>query len=113
MPFDAHEHGGKERRRLAVDGLKKPGAEDAVIDHIPTEAHTGALAVVDSPAPVAGAEHVEMIGVLVLEQRLGFAIAALLLEVGFDGVAPEMPDLGGGHEADGVAEMLQSPGNVD
>ncbi len=83
-----------KRCRLAVDGLEQARAEEAVIDHIAPDAHADFVAAVDLAAPVAGAERVEVIGVLVFQQRLGFAVAALLLEVRLDRVAAVMPDLG-------------------
>ena len=34
VPFDAHQHGGDEAGRAAVDGLEQARAEDAVVDDI-------------------------------------------------------------------------------
>ncbi len=41
------------------------------------------------------------------------ASASLLFEVGLDGIAAIVPDLGRGGEADRIAEILQSPDDVD
>ena len=48
-----------------------------------------------------------------IDQRLRLAVSALLTQVGADRVAPEMPDDGGGAEADGVARILETPAHVD
>src|SRR6185312_15079794 len=52
--------------------------------------------------PFRLAEEVEAKGMLAIDQRLGFAIAALLADIGFDRVAAEMPDHRRRAEADGV-----------
>src|SRR3712207_8541618 len=46
-------------------------------------------AAVDPAAPVAGPEDVEVVRVLELQQRLGLAVAALLLQVCLDRVPPD------------------------
>ena len=48
-----------------------------------------------------------------IDERLGLAIAALLLEIGADGVAAEMPDDRRRAEPDRVAGVLKAPADVD
>ena len=93
MPFDAHHHHGDDRCRPAINRLEKAGAEDAVIDDISTDSDADLIAAVNFAAPVAGAQRIEMIGMFVFQQRLGFTVTALLLEIRLDGVAAIMPDL--------------------
>ena len=64
-----------------------------MIDHVPADANADLVAAVNLAAPMAGAERVEMVGMLVFEKCLGFPIAALLSQIGLDGIAAVMPDL--------------------
>ena len=48
-----------------------------------------------------------------IDERLGLAVAALLVAIGFDRVAAEMPDDRRRAEADGMAGILKPPADVD
>ena len=48
-----------------------------------------------------------------IDERLGLAVAALLVDIGFDRVAAEMPDDRRRAEADRVAGILKPPADVD
>ena len=65
------------------------------------------------PSHFAWPNRLKRNGMLGIDQRLGLAVAALLVEIGFDRVAAEMPDDGRRAEADGIAGILQAPADVD
>ena len=48
-----------------------------------------------------------------IDQGFGLAVAALLIAIGFDRVAAEMPDDGRRAEADDIAGILEAPADVD
>jgi hypothetical protein len=91
MPLDAHEHRRQERSLLAIDRLKKTRPEHTVIDHIVANAYADLIAAVDSAAPTAGAERIEVVRVLEFQQRFSFAVTALLLEIRLNGIPPIVP----------------------
>src|SRR6185437_363421 len=93
-----------------VERLEQAAAEHARIDHRPArqEERCGKIAI-DAAEPFLLAEKIEADRVLRIDQRLGFAVAALLADIGFDRVAAEMPDHGRRAEADRVARILEAP----
>src|SRR5271166_377638 len=48
-----------------------------------------------------------------IDESLGLAVAALLVAIGFDRVAPEVPDDCRGAKADDKTRVLKAPANVD
>ncbi len=78
MPLDAQKHRRDHGSGAAINGLEKAGAEEAVINHIAGHTHADAIGAVDLPAPVTGSKRVEVVRVLVLEERLSGAVTPLL-----------------------------------
>ena len=64
-------------------------------------------------APRDLAHDVEALGIFRIEHRLGVAVTALLSVVSLHRVAAEVPDEGGGREAQLVAGVEHAPANVD
>src|SRR6266496_6346700 len=67
---------------------------------------------INAPTPNAAAEAVEPLGVLAGQERLGFAVAGLLAQIGLHGRAAVVPDKSRRTEADLVFAVLQAPAEV-
>ena len=70
-------------------------------------------AAVERPSPARLPGRVVLLRPLPLEQRLGLAVAVLLLPVRADRVAAVVPDHGRGAEAERPAALLEPPADVD
>src|SRR6202034_683856 len=98
--------------RPAINSLEQPGAENAVIDDIAPKLHADAVAAINFSAPVASAQGIEMIRMLIFQQGFRFPVSTLLLQISFDGIASIVPHLGRGRESDSEAKVLDSPDDV-
>src|SRR6185437_2205116 len=87
-------------------------AEQTVVNDRPLQRHAELRGGIDSPAPHAAAEEVEVFRVLAHQQGLGLAVADLLLQVGADGRASIVPDEARRAETDPAAPLLQPPAHV-
>src|SRR2546428_12770767 len=102
-----------EARRGLIERLEEAPAESATVDDRAAQREQRRDAAVNPAAPPRVAQGVEAIGMPEVEQRLGLAVPALLPDVGFHGVAPEVPHHGRGAEPDAVAVILKSPAKID
>src|SRR4029453_1566048 len=99
----------EHRRRRFVQGLEQRTTESAVVDHWPAQEERMLEVGVDAPQPLRLPEQIEAVGMLEEQQRLRGAVAHLLLDVGLHRVAAEVPDYGGGADADPLPVRLQPP----
>jgi hypothetical protein len=112
MVFDTGQERENSVRSRSIDRLKEPGREDPVIDDGPAPGEFGRTGGDASP-PLRASEGIEMLRVLVDEQRFRLAITRLLSEVVRNGRTPVMPHKGGRCETDLPAAPLDAPTDVD
>src|SRR5262249_47284651 len=113
VPFECEGEIRKYRRRRLVECLEQSPAEGSVVDNRAPRKQRLRKIAVNASEPLRLSEEIEAIGMLDVEERLGLPVSHLLLDVGFDGVAAEVPHDRRGAEADRVALILQTPAEVD
>src|SRR6185437_4593581 len=114
VPFEGEREERGERGGRLVHGLKEATPENAGIDHRPArQQERGREVAINAAEPFGLAEQVEAERMLAVDERLGLAVAALLVEISLHRVAAEMPDNGRRAEADRVAGILEAPADVD
>ena len=109
------EAGADDQRQAGVagvDALEGRAAEHPMVDDRPACLDPDLGRGVDAAVPHRAAKPVEVFRMTAFQQGLCLAIAALLLEVGPDGVAPVVPDEAGRAEPDAVAALLEPPADV-
>src|ERR687887_396910 len=99
--------------RGMIDTLKEAGPKGPIVNEPLGSCQTGANAAVNTTSPLGVAKRIEAVRMFPEEHRLRFPIPHLLFEIRLDGLAPVMPHEGCRTEADGIAEILQSPANID
>src|SRR5581483_10058701 len=112
MVFQAAENREQADGLRSVKRLEKRTCERAVIyDGLARDdAEFGRG--INAAAPDAATQGAEVFGMLLNQQRFGFAIAVLLAQVRADGRAAIVPDEPGGAETDAQAALLHAPAKV-
>jgi hypothetical protein len=93
--------------------LEQPLAEDSVVDDRLVDEPGETRSTVDLSLPLGGAGRAEEDKVLETEERLGFAVALLLLAEGLEREAAIVPDNGRGAECDDSPLLLEAPAEID
>src|SRR5581483_7056826 len=113
VPLDRQRQRGQRARRARVERLEEGAAPGAVVDAPPALAGDAAPVPVDAPAPARVPAPVVLLRPLLLEERLGLAVAVLLSQERAQRAPPAMPDEGGRDEADRPAALVEPPADVD
>src|SRR5205823_6537954 len=95
------------------DVLERRAAPGALVDAAPPPGEReGEASTVQAAAPAQVSGRVVLLRPLALQQRLGPAVAPLLLDVGAQRAASVVPDERRRAEAERPAELLQTPADV-
>src|SRR5438132_350023 len=112
-PFDAAEISGHVRLRRGIHRLKKPFAENAVINDRTINKPTESSRTVNLAPPLRCSSRPEENQMFEAKKRFGFTITFLLFQKRAESEAAMMPDDSGWAKRNDAARLLQAPAKID
>src|SRR5579864_2935333 len=109
MPFQSAGQHRPVGRAGLIQALEQAGCKCTAINNWLIQMQAPQGNAIQNAAPFAIAAAIEAIGVLETQERLGFAIAGLLAQIGPRVLTPMMPNESPRCEGEPVSRLLQPP----